>query len=112
MMRNPQVTSHMHFRQLLLVLIMGLPVCGMAFAADVHVTFKVVVPGTLAPLTHVYIASSVNGWSDSSPVWKMTPTGSNSFALELDLQDTLRVEYYYTLGERYCIETFQDGKAR
>jgi len=111
-MRYLPVRSRMHFRQLVLVLIMGLPVCGMAFGGDVHVTFRVVVPRTLAPLTHVYIASSVNGWSDSSPVWKMTPIGSNSFALELDLQDSLRVEYHYTLGERYCLESTQDGKPR
>jgi thiol-disulfide isomerase/thioredoxin len=76
----------------------------------VRVTFRVVVSGVLAPLDHPYIASSINGWSPSSPVWKMMPESSNVFTLNIELPEGQNVQYYYTLGDRSCLETVVDGK--
>ena len=90
------------------VAILALFTC--AYGNEVTVSFQVIVPGTLSPLSNVYISSSLNGWSPSSPVWKMSQTGQRSFRLDISLAEGQEVEYLYTLGDRQCVETEMGGK--
>ena len=93
-----------------LILISTVTVC--AYGNDVNVTFQVTVPGTLSPLSDTYISSSRNGWSPSSPVWKMQKTGENSFRLVIDLPEGQDLAYHYTLGDAECIEAEPGGETK
>jgi thiol-disulfide isomerase/thioredoxin len=76
----------------------------------VPVIFHVTIPGTLYPLNQPYIASSVNGWSPGSPVWKMKQDSPSLFTLNIELPEGQKVEYYYSLGDGYCLETRANTK--
>ena len=88
-----------------------------AFARSAHghevtVAFQVNIPATLSPLSNVYISSSRNGWSPSSPVWKMRQNGPLSYRLDIRIPQGEKLEYHFTLGDPECLEAEEGGHSQ
>lgn len=65
---------------------------------QIPIRFEIQVPGTLKPLSTVFLVGSFNNWNPSDSSFMMKKISENHFEFSFSFPEEIPVEYKYTLG--------------